>query len=102
MTRSIAGTPLHRLLLAIAAGTILFLSAMSISFAGSANADWVCSQNGLKPWEHYDHWFLYVDDKEHRYAGGHTHSNGEHHHLWDTYSNWGFTYLGQSHDNCGV
>ena len=102
MTYPFAVTQPKRLLLGIIAGTILFLSAMSISFAGSADADWVCSESGAKPWEHYNHWFLYIDDREHRYVSGHTHSNGEHHHIWDTYDDWGFKYVGQTHDNCGV
>ncbi|HEX8064927.1 MAG TPA: hypothetical protein VF520_00220 [Thermoleophilaceae bacterium] len=102
MTHSISLPPPRRLLLTILAGTILFLSAMSISFAQSASADWFCSQNGAKPWEHYNHWFLYVDDMEHRYVSGHTHTNGEHHHIWETWKNWGFTYVGETHANCGV
>lgn len=102
MTHSTAGTPLKRLLLATVAGAILFLSAMSISFAESAGADWVCSENGAKPWEHTDHWFLWLDDYEHRYVSGHTHSNGEHHHIWWTYRDYGYTFVGETHDNCGV
>ena len=102
MTRLTAGIPRKQLLIAIVASTTLFLSAMSISFAEPADADWVCSESGFKPWEHTDHWFLWVDDKEHRYISGHTHTNGEHHHIWRTYSDYGFTYLGETHDNCGV
>ena len=102
MTHSIAPIPPKRLLLAIVAGTILFLSAMSISLPASADADWYCSRNGAKPWEHFNHWFLYVDDAEHRYVSGHTHSNGEHHHVWETWKNYGFTYGGETHANCGV
>jgi hypothetical protein len=100
MTHSIPRA--KRLLLAILAGTVLFTSAMSIEYTASAEADWACSRTGAKPWEHFDHWFLYVDDAEHRYVSGHTHTNGEHHHIWDKYTNYGFTYAGQTHDNCGV
>jgi hypothetical protein len=102
MTQSIARTPRRHLLPAILAATILLMAAMSISHAEPADADWVCSQTGAKPWEHFNHWFLYVDDAEHQYVSGHTHSNGEHHHIWRKYTNYGFTYVGETHDNCGV
>jgi hypothetical protein len=102
MTYSLAHIRPRRLLLAILAATVLCLSAMAISFAGSAGATYVCSENGSKPWDHNNHWFLWVDDAEHRYVSGHTHTNGEHHHIWRTYYDWGYTYGGETHDNCGV
>jgi hypothetical protein len=102
MTHSLAGNPPRRLLLAILVGTALLLSAMSISFADSARADWVCSETGGKPWVHADHYFAWLEDYEHRYMSGHTHTNGEHHHIWRTYRNYGYIYVGETHDNCGI
>ncbi len=83
-----------RLGLLIVALTLAWLAVL-----GPAPAQaWYCSPSGVPPWQHYDHnhydLFQYWT-----YESGHTHSNGEHHHIWYLH---GGSNAGERHINCGT
>jgi hypothetical protein len=102
MTCSVALHRPRRLLAGIGIGVTLLLGVMGTAFAGSAKGEWFCSPNGSQPWQHYSHNFPIFDPaQEHQYVSGHTHSWGDHHHVWDHYTDRGFVYQGQIHANCG-
>jgi Spy/CpxP family protein refolding chaperone len=70
---------------------------MAIAAAGAPSAQaWYCSPDGDGPWEHYDHTHDAI--YHHYYQSGHTHSNGEHHHVWHVYKIQ--NYIQEMHINC--
>jgi hypothetical protein len=70
--------------------------AMMVLGASSAQA-WRCSPTGARPWQHYTH-YHYDPFRVFYYIDGHTHSWGDHHHIWDVA---GGGYVIRYHTNCG-
>src|SRR5687767_3095678 len=81
---------------ALAASAVLMLVLMLSVGAGTSQA-WYCSSDGFRPWEHYSH--SHSNGVDHIYESGHTHSWGDHHHVWSVYQY--LSYVGQVHYNCG-
>ena len=86
------GTRWKHAVVAFAAAVVLMLTVG----AGTSQA-WYCSSDGFRPWEHYSH--SHSNGIDHFYVSGHTHSWGDHHHIWDVYQY--LVFVGQVHYNCG-
>ena len=83
-----------RLGLLLVALTLVWLAAVG---GGTAQA-WYCKPSGIySSWQHWSH--NSPDFTYHDYRDGHTHSNGEHHHIWYVF---GGSSAGYRHVNCGT